>query len=143
MTTISSRPAMKFPVGSNVPPIHIRVVRNTVTGELYHRDEFECFTRTGDEAVFTWDSLNHDDPTGPERKGGFRWLGVALEEVIEFTRPEMLFADVAKHLQAMATDIQVMLDLEIPTAPLPVLAMISSSQQTMRQVAKMLGVKLP
>lgn len=141
MTTLS-RPAMQFPAGSPMPPVHIRAVRNLVTGELYHRDEFECWTRTGDELVFTWHSLNHNDPQGPELKGGYRWLGSALEEVLEFTRPEILFDDVTTHLQALEADIKVMLDLEMPTAPLPVLAMISSSQQTMRQVAKMLGVTL-
>jgi len=140
--TTTSRPAMQFPANSPQPPLHVRAVRNPENGALYHRDEFECWTRTGDEAVFTWISLNHHDPTGPERKGGYRWLGTVLEEVVEFTRPEVLFDDVAAHLRALEADITVMLDLEIATAPLPVLAMISSSQQIMRQVARMLGVKL-
>lgn len=140
--TTTSRPAMQFPANSPLPPVHVRVVRNQATGETYHRDEFECFTRTHDEAVFTWVTLNHNDPEGPNLKGGYRWVGTALEEVIEFTRPEALFDDVVTHLRALEADVVAMLDLEIPTAPLPVLAMISSSQQTLRQVAKMLGVKL-
>lgn len=140
--TTTSRPAMQFPANSPLPPVHVRAVRNPQTGELYHRDEFECFTRTGDEEIFTWASLNHHDPKGHELKGGYRWVGTPLEEVVEFTRPEVLFDDVAGHLRALERDIQTMLDLEIATAPLPVLAMISSSQQIMRQVARMLGVKL-
>lgn len=140
--TITSRPAMQFPANSPIPPVHVRAVRNPETGETYHRDEFECFTRTGDDAVFTWDGLNHHDPEGPRRKGGYRWLGAPLVEVTEFTRPEVLFEDVTAHLRAIEADITAMLDLEIATAPLPVLAMISSSQQTMRRVARMLGVKL-
>lgn len=140
--TTTTRPAMQFPANSPHPPVHVRVVRNLETGETYHRDEFECFTRTGDEAVFTWETLNHHDPEGTHLKGGYRWVGTPLVEVVEFTRPEVLFEDVTAHLQALETDIQAMLDLEVPTAPLPVLAMISSSQQILRQVAKMLGVKL-
>lgn len=140
--TTTSRSAMQFPANSQLPPLHVRVVRNPETGETYHRDEFECFTRTGDEAVFTWDTLNHHDPEGPQRKGGYRWVGTPLVEVVEFTRPEVLFEDVTAHLRALEADITVMLDLELSTAPLPVLAMISSSQQIVRQVAKMLGVKL-
>ena len=140
--TTTSRPAMQFPANSPQPPLHVRAVRNLETGETYHRDEFECWTRVGDEAVFTWVSLNHHDPEGPELKGGYRWVGTPLVELTEFTRPEVLFDDVATHLRALEADITVMLELEIATAPLPVLAMISSSQQIMRQVARMLGVKL-
>lgn len=140
--TTTSRPAMRFPANSSLPPVHVRAVRNPETGEIYHRDEFECWTRIGDEAVFTWVSLNHHDPEGHTLKGGYRWLGTPLVEVVEFTRPEVLFDDVAEHLRALEADITVMLELEVATAPLPVLAMISSSQQIMRQVARMLGVKL-
>src|ERR1041384_247653 len=113
--TTTSRPAMQFPANSPLPPGHVRVVRNLQTDEIYHRDDFECFTRVGDEAVFTWETLNHHDPTGHERKGGYRWVGTALEEVVEFTRPEVLFDDVASHLRALERDITAMLDLEIPT----------------------------
>ena len=137
--TLVSRQAMQFPVGSPMPPVHIRAVRDEDNGQLYHRDEFDCFTRVGDEAVFTWDTLNHHGAIVHEQ---YQWIGTAVVEVQEFTRPEVLFEDVAGHLRALEADIAVMLDLEIATAPLPVLAMISSSQQSMRQVAKMLGVKL-
>lgn len=140
--TTTIRPSMKFPANSSLPPVHVRAVRNPETGDLYHRDEFECWTRVGDEAVFTWHSLNHHDPEGHTLKGGYRWLGVALEEVVEFTRPEVLFDDVAAHLKALEADVVAMLALEIPTAPLPVLGMLSNHQRELRQIAKMLGVKL-
>jgi len=140
--TTTSRPAMQFPANSPLPPVHVRAVRSIESGQLYHRDEFECWTRIGDETVFTWASLNHHDPQGPELKGGYRWLGVALEEVVEFTRPEVLFADVAAHLQALEVDIKTLLQLELVTAPLPVLGMLATQQRELRQVAKMLGVKL-
>lgn len=137
--TIVARQAMKFPINSNIPPMHIRAVRDVESGQLYHRDEFDCFIRTGDEITFDWPELNHTDKAGTN---GPRWIGVELVEVAEFTRPEVLFEDVQVHLKALEADLKALLSLELITAPLPVLGMLSTQQRELRQVARMLGVKL-
>lgn len=137
--TLVSRQAMRFPVNSNLPPVHIRAVRDISNGQTYHRDEFDCFIRTGDEVTFDWKDLNHTDKAGVE---GPRWVGVELEEILEFTRPEVLFEDVKAHLQALESDLKAILDLEVSSAPLPVLALFASAQREVRQGARMLGVKL-
>lgn len=139
MTILNRRP-MRFPINSNSPAVHIRVLTDPDTGQLYHRDDFDCWTRTGDEIVFLWPELNHTDTKNV--LGGPRWSGIALIEVVEFTRDECLFEDVVVHMKAIDEDLKAMLDMEVGTAPLPVLAMMSSAQHEIRQCAKMMGIRL-
>lgn len=74
-----SEQPMDFPPNSDAPPKHIRAVRDVFDGQLYHRDDFECWTATGDGGTFIWETLNVTDEHG-------RWMGQHLVEVPEFTR---------------------------------------------------------
>lgn len=138
--TITTRPAMRFPVNSTMPPVHIRAFLDPRTGQVYHRDDFECFTRTGDQVVFLWPELNHTDTKN--LLGGPRWIGIAVEEIVEFTREECLYEDVVRHLKALEIDLKAMLALDVSSAPLGVLALASSAQREIRQCAKMMGVTI-
>jgi len=122
-----------FPPNSPKPPTFIRAMRNTYTGELYHRDDFECWTRTGDQAVFIWKSLNHHDPHG-------RWVGVELQEVVEFTRTSDVFEDMREHFEALDADLTHAQELRLLDSPIHAIASLAEAQRLLRMTARELGV---
>lgn len=135
------RTALQFPVGSPQPPKFIRAVADVTTDPkdsiLYHRDDFEVWTRNSDGVAFIWEEINHYAPPGTIYG---RHLAVPLVEVVGFTREHDVMADIKSHLGKIEEDLNLIMDRRWKDAPLGVLAMLASAQRELRGAGKMLGV---